>query len=347
MTSKCPVPGTDMWVVRAERGGIYAEYFLSQRVVTIGWGDVGPILPSDSNADIVKRCVAAYPGDSNGGHRVRRFVREMADGDSVVTYDNDNRIYHVGIIRSAAEHGALVHGGKHSGYSRGVEWMGQVSRDALSPDARNRLGSLLTIFRVGPTTSQELRLLYMGGSAAVAAPDELPVAASDSDSDEVLDTHDILEEYLAKSDQFVEDQIARLDWSDLQELVAGILRAMGYRTTVSGRGPDRGVDIFASPDGLGLAEPRIFVEVKHRRGTIGSPALRSFLGGRHSGDRCLYVSTGGFTNEARYEADRSQIPLTLLTLPDLRELLVSNYENLDSETRALVPLKRVYWPVTA
>ena len=27
--------------------------------------------------------------------------------------------------------------------------------------------------------------------------------------------------------------------------------------------------------------------------------VRSFLGGRKTGDRCLYVSTGGFTREAR------------------------------------------------
>ena len=78
---------------------------------------------------------------------------------------------------------------------------------------------------------------------------------------------------------------------DFQEIVAAILRAMGYKTRVAGDGPDRGVDIFASPDGLGLQEPRIFVAVKHRNGQMGAPAIRSFLGGREPGDRCLYVST--------------------------------------------------------
>ena len=52
-----------------------------------------------------------------------------------------------------------------------------------------------------------------------------------------------------------------------------------------------------------------------------------------------------FSREARYEADRSRVPLTLLAMPDLRELLVNHYEDLDPETRALVPLKKVYWPV--
>ena len=120
---------------------------------------------------------------------------------------------------------------------------------------------------------------------------------------------------------------------------------MGYRTRVSGPGPDRGVDVFASPDGLGLVEPRIFVEVKHRAEAVGAPLIRAFLGGRSQGDRCLYVSTGGFTAEARYEADRSSIPLRLITISDLRELLVSYYENLDSESRTLIPLRKVFLPV--
>jgi restriction system protein len=132
----------------------------------------------------------------------------------------------------------------------------------------------------------------------------------------------------------------------MQDLFAGILRAMGYRTTVSPPGADRGVDIIASPDGLMLQEPRIFVEVKHRPGTaMGSKEVRSFLGGRKPGDRCLYVSTGGFSKDAHYEADRATVPLTLINLEALRKLLVDYYDRLDPEARSLVPLRKFYWPV--
>ena len=77
---------------------------------------------------------------------------------------------------------------------------------------------------------------------------------------------------------------------------------------------------------------------------MGSKEIRAFLGGRKPGDKCLYVSTGGFTKDARYEAERSTVPLRLITLADLRQLLIDWYEQIDSETRALVPLKRLYWP---
>jgi restriction system protein len=121
---------------------------------------------------------------------------------------------------------------------------------------------------------------------------------------------------------------------------------MGYRTRISPKGPDRGIDVQASPDGLGLEEPRIKAEVKHRPSTsIGARDIRSFLGGLREGDKALYVSTGGFTKEARYEADRANIPITLLDLDELANLTVTYYENFDVEGRALIPLAKVYWPI--
>ncbi|KGQ20772.1 Restriction endonuclease [Lysobacter dokdonensis DS-58] len=142
----------------------------------------------------------------------------------------------------------------------------------------------------------------------------------------------------------IKDIVSGLGWSEMQELVAGILRAMGYKTQVSPAGADRGKDIVASPDGFGFENPRIVVEVKHRTGQMGSSAIRSFLGGRHKDDRGLYVSTGGFSKDAFYEADRAAVPLTLWTLDNVVRTLIEHYDATDSETKRLVPLKRMYWP---
>ncbi len=119
---------------------------------------------------------------------------------------------------------------------------------------------------------------------------------------------------------------------------------MGYKTRISPVGPDQGKDIVASPDGLGFEQPRIVVEVKHRSATMGSQQIRSFLGGRHPDDRLLYVSTGGFTKDALYEAERSSIPLTLMDSEDLVKVLLENYDALDLQTKQLIPLRKVYWP---
>ena len=143
----------------------------------------------------------------------------------------------------------------------------------------------------------------------------------------------------------VKDKIVRLDDQEMEELLAGLLRAMGFKATVSPVGPDRGVDVIASPDGLGLQEPRIKAEVKHRKNTqIGSQDIRSFIGALRAGDRGIYLSTGGFTREAKYEAERSNIPLTLLDLDGFARLIETHYDNFDTEARTLLPLIKVLWP---
>jgi len=120
---------------------------------------------------------------------------------------------------------------------------------------------------------------------------------------------------------------------------------MGYKTKISPRGADLGKDIVASPDGFGLEQPRIVVEVKHRPNeSMGSKEIRSFLGGRHKDDKGLYVITGGFSKDAKYEGDRASIPLTLMDIDDLVSEILVNYENMDVETKMLLPLKKVYWP---
>jgi restriction system protein len=144
--------------------------------------------------------------------------------------------------------------------------------------------------------------------------------------------------------ELIKDILIALDWEQMQDLVAGILRAMDFKTKVSPRGADRGRDIVASPDGLGLRDPRIVAEVKHRKGAMGAPEVRNFAAGLRGSDRGMFVSTGGFTKEARYEADRAQVPVTLLDLDEVAKLLIEHYDRVDQRTTALVPLTPIYWP---
>lgn len=130
----------------------------------------------------------------------------------------------------------------------------------------------------------------------------------------------------------------------MKRLVAGMLKAMGYCARVTPKGPDGGRDVIASPDALGLESPRIVAEVKHRKGAMGAPAVRSLIGGLRAGDRGLYVSAGGFTKEARYEADRANVPVRLLDLDSFVRHYVEVYDKADDETRGILPLTRIWWP---
>lgn len=336
------------WMVRAGRGSENIEEFLRHGIVAMGDARLGPLSPSQTKADLLRLYAEKYPEEGEGSRATwasqsARFVSEMKSGDGVITYDSERRLYFVGTLTTDYEWAPqLIESKPHM---RRVKWTGQVSRDGLSASARNSLGAIQSLFKLGPDVATELAELAIAlGTPAEEAPPVAPPVVRPAEGKPRTDA-ELSAEMFDKSGAFVEDAISRLDWEQLQHLVAGILRSMGYQTRVSEPGPDRGVDIFASPDGLGLQEPRIFVEVKHRPGTpMGTKELRAFLGGRKANDKCLYVSTGGFTKDAHYEAERSNIALTLVTLPRLRELLLERYEQLDAPTRAMVPLQRFYWP---
>lgn len=332
------------WFVHAGRGAAFIDDFRANSLVAIGWREAGPIAPTiddDALTDLFDR---TFPSAKPGSRRVwqaqvKRFLTEIRPGDPIATYDPNTRVYLVGLVEGPPQW-------RDAPLSRvrAVKWTHQVLRDSLSVETRNSLGAIATLFRASQEASDELWAKAIRIGSSIDSPPSMPAEQPSADELQTAETF-LREEIVEKAEQFIEDRIASLDWQQMQELVAGILRAMGYHATVSADGSDRGVDIFASPDGLGLQEPRIFVEVKHRNGPMGADELRAFLGGRRTGDRCLYVSTGGFTREARYEADRAVVPLTLITLPKLRELLLQHYEKLDPAARALVPLQRLYWPV--
>jgi restriction system protein len=221
---------------------------------------------------------------------------------------------------------------------RAVHWDGRVSRDLLSQSSRNSLGSLVTIFQPGDDVKDELQRALRGEVAR----SEEEIISPQREELEVL-----RQDTAERAREFIKDMIRELTPDALEQLTASLLRAMGFKARVTPKGADRGRDVIASRDGLGLEAPRIVAEVKHRpRETMGAPDIRSFVGGLREGDRGLYVSTGGFSREAKYEADRSNIPIALVDLEDIAELVVEHYERFDSDGRALVPLIKIYWPAT-
>lgn len=152
------------------------------------------------------------------------------------------------------------------------------------------------------------------------------------------------EEIKAQADELIADLISHLDPYDFQDLVAALLRAMGYRAVITKPGPDRSVDIIAHPDALGFERPRIKAQVKHRKNTIGGPEMRAFIATLRECENGLYVSTGGFTRDAKIEARGAREPVTLLDRDGFIRLLLEHYQDLEPEYKAQVPLRRVWVP---
>jgi restriction system protein len=329
-----------MWMVRSG-GGDYVDEFIARKIVSVGWKDAGSLASLKSRDQIIDKVRATWPDDKPmktvmSGSQLDKLANVMKVGDRVLTFDPSKRIYYVGKITGPYEYRGDVDDMLSN--RRPVEWDGQIERDRLSVPTKNSLGSTLTIFTVPPSAEAEIESLLHGTNAP-----SKPVEIIDGETE--VGAEDLLGDVQSRAREFIKDRLAKLDWDEMQQLVAGLLRAMGYKTQISPPGSDRGKDIVASPDALGLEQPRIVVEVKHREGkAIGSQHIRSFLGGRHKDDRGLYVSSGGYSKDAKYEADRAAIPLTLMDLDGLVDLIVDYYEAMDLPTRTLLPLTRVYWP---
>lgn len=330
--------GKRMWVVRAE-GGRWFEEFRAKSVVALGWPLVAPYVAAEGKRALMDRLIGAYGYNDASAQIVAsqllRFSTELQIGDEVLTYEPGRRVYLLGEITGKAEHSPSLMN-EDMPLVRRVSWIREFRRDLLSTGAKNSLGSALSLFEASPVAAEEVRATA-GEKASSGDSVGVPLVEAEDEDLIFLDLE-------GRAREFIKDRLDKLSWEDMQELVAGILRAMGYKTRVSRNGPDRGKDIVASPDGFGFESPRIVVEVKHRSGAMGSKEVRSFLGGRHKDDRGLYVSTGGFSKDANYEAERASIPLALWDLDDLARALIENYETMDSESRRLVPLRRVYWP---
>jgi restriction system protein len=143
----------------------------------------------------------------------------------------------------------------------------------------------------------------------------------------------------------IEEHLEQMNPYDFQQLVAGPLRAMGYHVAwVSPPGPDKGIDIIAHTDPLGIQGPRIKVQVKRRSDKTTIDGVRSLLALLGEGDVGLFISTGGFTRDAEDEARRQEKRrIMLVDLKRLFDLWVEHYDRVPEVQRRLLPIRPVYF----
>lgn len=180
-----------------------------------------------------------------------------------------------------------------------------------------------------------------------------PVEPSDDGS---VDVSDETEENIAATGTLEEAEEAA--WADIsahlralspyefQDLVAALVEAMGYHVAwVAPPGPDRGIEIIAGLDPLGIKDPRIKVQVKHRPDArTASDQLRSFMAVLSDKDVGIFVASGGFTRDAETEARTQETRrITLIDLERLVGLWIEHYAEIPDTQRQLLPLQPVHY----
>ena len=145
--------------------------------------------------------------------------------------------------------------------------------------------------------------------------------------------------------QEIDQYLRAINPYEYQEIVASLLRAMGYHISwIAPPGKDGGIDIMAASDPLGTKPPRIKVQVKRQEQKIDVNGLRSFMALLGDGDVGIFVSVGGFTRDAEGEARaQEKRKITLLDNEKLFDLWTKYHDKLNEQDRRRLPLKPVHF----
>lgn len=152
-----------------------------------------------------------------------------------------------------------------------------------------------------------------------------------------------LEELEDRGHTGIQDFIRTKGPYEYQDMVAALLRAMGYYTPfIAPKGKDGGIDIVAYVDPLGAQTPRIKVQVKHKPDTpIPAADVRALLGVLKAGDIALFVTSGTFSSDARSTALNSKEYVRIIDGDEFIDMWQQYYDKMTDEDKNMLPLKRI------
>lgn len=307
--------------------------FLSKNLIAIGWREFGDLTKVEGTRDAFKAHYAeVYPNVKKGqiptsSGMLYRFLYEAQIGDYVVFPSKIDRKINIGTIESdyyfEDADGEYVQ-------RRKVKWLKHLPRTSFSQGALHEVGSAMSFFSVKNYADEFLSALDKDFKKKI----------DDDVEDETVGAtaEDIIE---STKDFVIKELSKKLKGYDLEEFIADLLQAMGYRTTVSPHGGDSGIDITAYKDEL---PPRILVQVKSGDGNIKETTIQSLKGAMREGDYGLFVTLADYTKNARKYLEGVPI-IKGINGTELVDLILKYYDDLSDKYQKMIPLKMVYIPV--
>lgn len=307
--------------------------FLNQNIIAIGWDAIGDLSRIEPTREAYKNeYIRAYPNAkkgsvATGAGMLYRFSCEMQKGDYIVFPSKIDRKINIGIVESNYFHddAAAMYPNQ-----RKVKWLRHLPRTAFSQGALYEVGSALSFFQVKNYSDEFLKALDRNftGNNLESEPDETVARTAE----EIIEsTKDFILKELSK----------RLKGYALEEFIADLLQAMGYRTTLSPHGGDNGVDITAYKDEL---PPRIVVQVKSQDGDIKETTIQSLKGAMREGDYGVFITLSDYTKNAQKYLDNTPI-IRGINGTELVDLILKYYDKLSEQYKRIIPLKMVYIPI--
>lgn len=172
---------------------------------------------------------------------------------------------------------------------------------------------------------------------------EPQTTATEETEDPVKEAIIELENLEEQANNGIRDYIRGKNPYEFQDMVAALLKAMGYYIqSVAPKGKDGGVDVVAYVDPLGAQTPRIKVQVKHRpEAVIGASDIRALLGILRSGDIALFVTSGVYSPDAKSTAASSREFIRLIDGDEFIEMWQNYYDKMSDDDKNMLPLKRI------
>lgn len=306
--------------------------FLKNNVIAIGWPDFGDLSKVTATREAFKEHYAkVYPNDKLGAiptsaGMLYRFIHEINTGDYVIFPSKIDRMVNIGIVEGEYTY---VDSEKEYVQQRKVKWLKHLPRTSFTQGALYEIGSAMSLFMVKNYADEYLSALNKEFKTAVNNSEDETVGAT---------AEDIIE----STKDFILKELSRnLKGYALEEFIANLLQAMGYRTKLSPQGGDSGIDITAYRDEL---PPRILVQVKSQDSDIKETTIQSLKGAMTEGDYGLFVTLSHYTKKAQEYLDKTPI-IKGINGPELVDLILKYYDSLDEKYKDMIPLKMVYIPV--
>lgn len=306
--------------------------FLNESVIAIGWDELGDLSSLPQTKEGLKsKYQAVYPDAkkmnvANCVGSISRFVFDMQVGDYVVFPSKFNREINLGIIDGEYYYEPTA---KRYTHRRKVKWLKHVPRVAFSQGALYEVGAFTTCFEIKNYTDEFLSALdknFKTQKAKAVIDETIERTAADIKNT----TCDFILKELSRKQKGY----------PLEDFVADLLRAMGYRAIVSPKGGDRGIDITAYKDEL---PPRILVQVKSQDGDIKESTIQSLRGAMKEGDYGLFVTLSNYTANALKYLDNTPI-IRGINGEELANLILKYYDKLPERSKKIIPLSMVYIP---
>lgn len=308
--------------------------FLKENVIAIGWNEIGDLREIAPDREAFKKNYIDTFHDDNKNRvatsagMLYRFVHEVQIGDYVIFPSKFNREINIGTVE-----GDYMYNPDTDSYvqQRKVKWLKHLPRTVFSQGALYEIGSAMSFFSVKNYADEFLAALDKNFKSNISAniADDETVAAT---ADEIIEN---------TKDYILKELSRNLKGYDLEEFVADLLNAMGYRTTISPQGGDSGIDITAYKDEL---PPRILVQVKSQDSDIKETTIQSLKGAMREGDYGLFVTLSNYTKNAQKYLDNTPI-IRGINRKELVDLILKYYDSLSEKYKKMIPLKMVYIPV--